>query len=448
MVPASQQLHHDVACSVCGCVCDDLTVGITDGRITHLENACSLAKPWFESLNDAKPNEARIEGTSASLDDAIWRACTILKNSRSPLIFGLSRSSTAGQRAAVQLAECIGANIDTTASVCHGPSIMAIQQVGESTCSLGEIRNRADLVIFWGANPAESHPRHFERYSVEPSGMFIRGGRRDRTVVVIDTKPTASSNLADIFLLVEPSGDFELIWELRQLIQSGDSVAADNCNRTPQREISRLADLMTSCRYGVVFFGLGLAQTGLGHANVEALLRLVAELNSHTRFTARRLRIPGDVTGADSVLCWQTGFPFAVNLARGYPRYNPGEYTANELLEREEVDACLLVGSESVTLLSQAARNFLGEIPTITLDYPHVDAPFIPHVGFVTSIYGVHAAGTIYRMDEIPIPLRKLCDSTYSTDASILLRIVKQLACYQPSPSQLFGRDMKIDQNR
>ena len=80
------------------------------------------------------------------------------------------------------------------------------------------------------------------------------------------------------------------------------------------------------------------------------------DLNDFTRFTARRLRIPGDVTGADAVLCWLTGFPFAVNLARGYPRYNPGEYSANELLERGEVDACLLVGSEACRR-SVAARS-------------------------------------------------------------------------------------------
>ena len=34
----------------------------------------------------------------------------------------------------------------------------------------GEIRNRADLVIYWGSNPALSHPRHMERYAAFPPG--------------------------------------------------------------------------------------------------------------------------------------------------------------------------------------------------------------------------------------------------------------------------------------
>ena len=41
---------------------------------------------------------------------------------------------------------------------------------------------------------------------------------------------------------------------------------------------------MKTCRYGIVFFGLGLSMTGPGHRNVEALLLLVRDLNEHTRF--------------------------------------------------------------------------------------------------------------------------------------------------------------------
>ncbi len=56
----------------------------------------------------------------------------------------------------------------------------------------------------------------------------------------------------------------------------------------------------------------------------EDHLRAAAAVHGF-RFTIFRPQlIFGDVTGADSVLCWQTGYPFSVNLGRGYPRYNPG----------------------------------------------------------------------------------------------------------------------------
>lgn len=419
------QTFSDVACTVCGCVCDDLRVIIADNRITHVDGACRLAEPWFDAISNASERPPVVmAGCAVSLADGVERAAEILFRSRSPLIWGLSRSSTAGQRAAVALAQKIGATIDTTASVCHGPSIMAIQEVGESTCSLGEVRNRADLVIFWGANPVESHPRHLERYSGDVTGEFIPRGRADRTLIVVDAKPTATSALADLFLQVPRDRDFDVIWALRQLLRGIELPAAFDIG-VPHDVLHELATRLKSCRYGVVFFGLGIAQRDLGHKNVEALLRLVADLNDFTRFTARRLRIPGDVAGADSVLCWTTGFPFAVNLARGFPRYNPGEYTANELLERGEVDACLLVGSEAVADLSLRAQRMLANMPTIALDYPHITPPIEATVQITTAVYGVHAPGTAYRMDEIPIPLRRLVPSTHPTDDEVLQGILQ-----------------------
>jgi formylmethanofuran dehydrogenase subunit B len=189
----------------------------------------------------------------------------------------------------------------------------------------------------------------------------------------------------------------------------------------------RLADEMRGCKYGVAFFGLGLAQSNLGHITVDALLRLVADLNSQTRFTARRLRIPGDVTGADSVLCWQTGFPFGVDFSRGYPRYNPGEFTANDLLARGDVDCCLLVGSESLSAFSQKAVNVLRSLPVIAIDYPGTQPEFTPAVQLTSAVYGFDAPGTIYRMDETPLPLRQLRPSRFPTDEELLRRLLRQI---------------------
>jgi formylmethanofuran dehydrogenase subunit B len=426
------QTFSDVACTVCGCVCDDLRLTFRGDQLMSAEGACQLAEPWFAALSNLSDRPAAsIDGKAATLDQAVAKAANILSQSRAPLIWGLSRSSTAGQRAAVLLADRIGATIDTTASVCHGPSIMAIQQVGESTCSLGEVRNRADLVIFWGADPATSHPRHFERYSVDAKGLFVPRGRADRHVIVIDSEETETSRLADTFIKIRRGSDFDVIWAIRQLLRGIDLPESADVG-VPREQLRQLTQQLSGCRYGAVFFGLGLAQSGLGHANVEALLRLVKDLNGITRFTARRLRIPGDVAGADAVLCWLTGFAFAVNMARGYPRYNPGEYSANELLERNEVDACIFVGSESFADLSPAAKTVAERLPTIALDYPSVTPSLAATVQITTAIYGIHAAGTVYRMDEVPIPVRQLLETKLPSDEDVLRAIAARVGPAQP----------------
>jgi formylmethanofuran dehydrogenase subunit B len=194
-----------------------------------------------------------------------------------------------------------------------------------------------------------------------------------------------------------------------------------------------LLDRMLRCRWGVVFFGFGLSRAPLGHRSVEALLRLVTELNGHTRFYVRRMRGSGDVAGADSVLAWQTGYPFSVNLARGYPRYNPGEYAGETVLARGEADACLLVGSYGVRRFSEAARAHLARIPTIVLDPLVTESALTPTIRFMTAIYGIHLPGTAYRMDEVPIPLRAVLPARHPSDAEVLDAIRHELSNW-PAP--------------
>ena len=264
-----EQTIEDVACTACACVCDDLKITVRNNRIIRAERACSLAEPWFFGQNTAETSIATVRGQTASSEEAVRAAADILRAARSPLIYGLSHSSTDGQRAAVALADRLGAIIDTTASEGHAPSILALQQSGESTCSLGEVRNRADLVIYWGSDPTESHPRHMERYSMEPTGLHIPRGRADRTLIVVDTKPTATSEQADWFLPIEEGRDLEAFWTLRGLLR-GIEPASNANTGLPLADLKRLAERMKSCRFGVIFFGYGVARQPLGNRNVEA----------------------------------------------------------------------------------------------------------------------------------------------------------------------------------
>jgi formylmethanofuran dehydrogenase subunit B len=415
----------DVPCTVCGCVCDDLHLTTDGGRIVRAENACRLAEPWLLAQNGRRPPVALIGGREAPLDDALNHIASILRQSRSPLVYGLSRSNTDGQREAVALAEALGATVDTTAARGHAPSVMALQEAGESTCTLGEVKNRADLVLFWGSDPVDSHPRHLERYSLDAAGLFRPDGRAGRTLVVVDVRRTPTAERADLFVPVRPGEDFDLLWALRAFAR-GVEPAGESFAGVPRAGAADLAARMTRCRFGAAFFGLGLARGGA--RAVEALLRLVIDLNDHTRFYARRMRVSGDVAGADSVLAWQTGYPFAVNFARGVPRYNPGEFTGPEMLSRGEADACLLVGAGGVRRFEPAARDGLARVPTVVLDGPDAAPACREDVRINTAVPGVHVGGTAYRMDEVPLTLRAVLPAHYPSDAVVLRALRDRLA--------------------
>ena len=420
----------DATCTFCGCVCDDmqLTVDLDEHRITKAKNACVLGRAWFYGHTLEDRPVVLIDGKEASLEEGIETAAQILVDAKFPITYGLSDSTCEAQRVAVDIMDSVNGTIDTTTSVCHGPSGMAFQGVGESTATLGEIKNRADLVIYWGGNPAESHPRHFTKYAVTPKGMFIPNGRKDRTVVLVDVRKTLSTPVADIFIQIKPGKDFEVLWVLRALVK--DKKISDNIEKETGVSREVLDDLvhrMKNAQYGVIFLGMGLTMTRGRHFNSGAVYSLTSDLNEFTHFVAKPVRGHGNVTGADNVVSWQTGYPFGVNFNRGFPRFNPGEYTTTDVLSRGEADAAMIIASDPASNFPKKAIEHMKKIPIISLDAKETHTTKISKVRFAVATYGINTGGTVYRMDDVPISLRPAFDSPLPSDQEVLEGIRKRV---------------------
>ncbi len=414
----------NATCTFCGCVCDDMILTVDDSqkKIVKAKNACVLGRAWFaEHTIEADAPAAMISGKPASIEEAVAEAARILVEARFPITYGLSDTTCEAQREAVAITDMVRGNIDTTTSVCHGPSGLAFQGIGESTMTLGEVKNRADLVVYWGGNPAESHPRHFTRYTVTPKGMFTPNGKKDRTVVLVDIRRTPSAPVANIFVQLKPGKDFELLWALRARVKGREIKAnIEDITGVSLTVIDDLVQRMKNCRYGVLFFGMGLTMTRGRHFNSGALLALATDLNEFTHFVAKPVRGHGNVTGADNVVSWQTGYPFGVNFSRGFPRFNPGEFTTVDTLSRGDADAAMIIASDPASNFPKAAIAHLRRIPVISLDTKVTLTSSLARVAFRTSTYGINTAGTVYRMDDVPITLRKAFDSPFPDDETIL----------------------------
>ncbi|MDA0590705.1 MAG: formylmethanofuran dehydrogenase subunit B [Planctomycetota bacterium] len=425
---AEVKIVKDATCTFCGCVCDDMELTVVGDHITKAKNSCVLGKAWFLNHHTEDRPDAMIEGQPATYEQAIERAADILCNATYPLTYGLSDTTCEAQRVAVAITDWIGGCLDTTTSVCHGPSGMAFQAVGEVTCTLGEVKNRADFLIFWGGNPAESHPRHFTKYSLMPKGQFVPNGRKDRTAVLIDVRKTKSAKAADIFLQLKPRSDFELCWAMRALAKGVEvDTSIEEKTGISLETLTDLVDRMKKAKFGVILFGMGLTMTRGKHLNSEAVLALARDLNKYTRWAAKPMRGHGNVTGADNVVTWSTGYPFGVNLGRGYPRFNPGEFTSSDLLARKEADAALIIASDPMSNFSQPARDHLASIKSVVLDPKLSETAKVATVAFTTATYGINTPGTVYRMDDVPIPLRPAFESPYRSDFEILKAIEKRI---------------------
>jgi formylmethanofuran dehydrogenase subunit B len=392
-------------------------------------------------------------------------------------MYGWSSTSCEAQRVGVELAEEIGGIIDNTAVVCHGPSILGVQEVGIPTCTLGQIRHRADLIIYWGCDPWSAHPRHLERYTSFTEGKFEksewksylqkvkaqagqkklaslqRGGfvkfkprvqpagascsvtgppqtlkKAGRKLVVIDVRKTMTAEIADYFVQVEPNKDYEIMQTLRALVRDQE-LDVEKVGGVPVEYLEEVADALVSCEFGVIFFGMGLTQTAGKFRNIEVAISLVRDLNKRTKFAIMPMRGHFNVTGANVVSAWQSGYPYSVDFSLGYPRYNPGETTCMEVLLRGEADASLVIAADPGANFPKKAIQHMVSKPLIVID-PHMNATaMLGDVVIPSAFVGIEVEGTAYRMDHVPLPLKKVVEPPTGIlpDEEILKKILEEV---------------------
>jgi formylmethanofuran dehydrogenase subunit B len=445
-----------VTCPVCGCLCDDIELTVKSGVITKVKNGCSMSEAKFlgydgshRSLKPMLKKNGKL--VPVPLEEAITAAAKMLSDANYPLLYGWSNTSCEAIRVGIELAEQVGGVLDNTSTVCHGPSALGIQDVGMSTCTLGQIRHRADLIIYWGSNPWSSHPRHIERYTDFSEGKFEKSEWKDylnrtkasaarkkvdstlrriqvaqkavsspsekgpcpailkegRKLVVVDVRKTRTADVADYFIQVEPNKDYELLEAFRALIRDQE-LEVDEVAGVPVEYLEEVADAMVRCNFGVIFFGLGLTMSKGKARNVDVAISLTRDLNTRTKFVIMPMRGHFNVTGADTVFTWQTGYPYAVDFSMGYPRYNPGETSAVDVLMRKETDAALVVASDPVSNFPNVAVQHLVRNPLIVID-PHMNPTSqMADVVFPAAFVGIETPGTAYRMDHVPLSLKKI----------------------------------------
>lgn len=416
----------DVVCPLCGCLCDDLVVKVESRAVTSVDNACSLGSEKFLSQSRLTLPISNDEGTwrPIGFEEAIRYTAKILANAERPLLFGWSGTSAEAQCIGIHIAEEIGGIIDNCSSICHGPSIMGIQEAGHPGCTLGSVKNRADVVIYWGSNPIESHPRHLSRYTTFVNGKYRDNGCQDRTLIVVDIRKTDSAKIADEFIQIKPGGDYAVFSALRAILRGHADALPASVAGVPRERLIGLAELCRDARFGALFTGIGLTQSPGKYKNVRNAIQLVDELNRYTKFTLTPMRGHWNVNGTNQTFSFLTGYPYGVDFSRGIPFYNPGETTAVDLLGRREVDACLIIGADPGAHLPRKCNEHLAAIPTVVID-PFVSlSTAFADLHIPVACVGIDCEGTGYRMDSVPIRMRKVLDLGLPSDEEVLSQIL------------------------
>ncbi|GAB4359210.1 MAG: formylmethanofuran dehydrogenase subunit B [Methylohalobius crimeensis] len=406
----------------CGIAADDLKIRVVDdGRLEIVENGDSITRAGFEQpVGDARP---RIDGKPASLEEAVTRAAEMLKKAELPLVAGLA-TDVNGMRAALSLADRLGAVVDTMNAGAALRNLLVQQDAGWMTTTLAEVKNRADLIVVAGVDLEARFPRFFERH-VWVDGMFVEVKARD--IVYLGKAPSGKA-------AVSPDGrkpqvmacedaDLPAVTAVLRALVKGERVATEKVGGIAVSELAALAERLKNARYGVIAWAAGALDWAYAELTVQTLCETIKELNHTTRCSGLPLGgMEGDQT-ATQVCGWQTGYPLRLRFSRGCPEYDPYLNDGERLLAEEQADALLWVSAYNAQRTPPVA-----EVPTIAVGRGGMTFEREPEVYIPVGCPGIDHAGHTYRTDNVvAVRLAKLRDSDLPATARVLGEIERAL---------------------
>lgn len=410
-----------VVCPGCSCLCDDLDVTLNDGGIVEVTNVCLWGASKFFTTPKFHPQkerrrlfhpQVRRRGKAAEVayEAALGQAAEILTRARRPLVYGLTNLGSRAQEAALKLAQSLGARLLPGDHALMAPYFRRLQQQGLYWAPLEVIRDEADTVLFWGVNPLHSAPRHVVRYAAFARGRFTERGLEDRRVAAVDLYRNELARFCHLFIKVAPDQELVLLQGLMEILFQGRKSA------TRVRGTRRLADLLARAGYGVIFFGRGVSYSR-GPEILDGLAELTACLGARTPFVLFPLSGDFNAAGLYHLLLRELGSAEAPDFAAA-----AGEGVGAKAVDFRDADALLVAGADLFWFLPEEQREDLQrrQVPIVAL------SPFANHttvkaqVILPVALAGVEAADVAYRLDGLPLGLKKLLPAACPPDHQVL----------------------------
>ncbi|AWJ82182.1 formylmethanofuran dehydrogenase (plasmid) [Azospirillum sp. TSH58] len=412
-------VHRDVVCPFCGLGCDDLTVEEEPPSTLAVRSTdCPVARERFSRTPAAEP--PRVAGVPVPLAEAVEAAAAVLAAAQAPLVAGLG-TDVDGARAALALAGRLGAVVDHALSDGLYRNLAVLQRTGWIATTLAELRNRCDLLLVAGPDPAVPHPRVFERWVV-PAPAFQAPPSREVVFLCGEPLDTTRAALSG-FPITVLAGDSARVGDAAAALAAAlpDPSRASGAAGIAAGDIAALAERLRTARYAVVAWAAAAFEGPHADLTVERLVRLVRDANRHTRCAGLPLAGHDNVVGVNQVCTWRFGVPLRTSLAGGVARHDPHRFDGARYAA--VADAVVWVSSfrpEVPAFPADKAIIALAPPGTAFADEPAV---FIP-----VGTPGIDHAGHVFRSDTVvALRARRLIDRGLPDAATVLTAIAAAL---------------------
>ncbi|MFX1337249.1 MAG: formylmethanofuran dehydrogenase subunit B [Promethearchaeota archaeon] len=426
-----------VTCSGCSLLCDDIIVRSDGLFIDEVIGTCLKGKERFDQLTSSNRILSPMIKKNGVLENCSWeealkKTIEIIKSSSKPLLYGFSNSTCEAQLKGIELAKAIDGFIDSNSSICQGKVLDAVKKTGITVTTLAELINKADLIVLWGANAAESIPRLLNKILFS-RGKFRMTGREIRTLIIIDPVKTASFNVMgvrDLALQIQPHKDLELIRELKEECCVAGSISSEGVAGLDREDLKRLLLHLSETENGVIIIGQGLLSPRSGENVIEELLELIQMVNIKQEKGRISLIMMGghfNMAGFDHIALSMYGKNGSLQFKNHQVSDNEDNIVSK--IDKEDFDCSIIVGTDPISHLPRSLSQKLAKKPIIVVDNNKSATSYIADIVLPSAITGIEVPGTAYRLDLVPVELKGILKppSNVPSDEEILTKIIEKI---------------------
>lgn len=374
-------------CCGCSCLCDDISYQVDAGRIVRCLNVCEVG--WKRLQDGSAAGTEPDDGARGNLDSSLEKAAEILRSHGPVLFLGAEFLDEQAQEASLRLAEALrGLWLPWT--------FEAVQRFHQTGCKWGwaqalldDVRDHAEVVIFWRADPLVTHHRHLSRYSFFARGRFTERGHHDRNLAAVGLRGGRIERLCRQFLDIPPEQDPALAESLRW--------------GTPQEgfEHRDFEGLLKACQQNV-YIAVFVDPEAVDPRTLETLFLWAAETNEAAG--ARRLvllplyRTGPNLEGFCQVSSEACGAPWGVDFRDGAAR--PARTDWRDL---EAYAGCVFMLFPEGRADSRPLPAALADKPRIVLDPFAYSRCTSREVTLPVELAGLGSEGVFFRADGVPL---------------------------------------------
>jgi len=409
-------------CPGCGCLCEDIDLTLNDDNVIQTFHACSwglskfhrghrfLREPKHAKLVFPTRKDAGGRPLPISYEEGYEKAAEILKNAKRVIFFGVCQSTFEAQLEAISLLKKLKALLYPSEGMLLTPYFKALKTQDTGIATLEEIRQLATTLLFWGANPLHSCPRLVTRYAVFASGINAPDRHINRKVFYADPYENDTGSFAQ-HIPVEPDRELEKVRILTEIIEEGAF--------TFPKDLAPLIQAIEASPFVALFVGRGVAYSTDPGNLMEALFKLRHAIARKTPCVL--LPIISDFNAM--------GLYLALHQSGIDPSRSP--QVQGDLLHYHpnSGDALLCIGSDPFWFFSDTQIEAIraSDLPVIALSALQNQTTHAADLVLPVALSGVEAEGLAFRMDGIPIYLRKILPTAQPTDRAVLRALSQNL---------------------